>query len=149
MRVYVDDGRDFIETSSGDYDIIILDCFDAESIPTHLATLEFLNWVRNALAPAGMVIANIWGRSSNPLYAHMLLTYRTAFEDIYIFDVPLPGTKLFVGLPFKQMMTRDEVIRKAREISCRHGFDYDLSGAIAGFRNSELETVRCGRVLRD
>ncbi|MEP6672292.1 MAG: fused MFS/spermidine synthase [Chthoniobacter sp.] len=149
MRVSVDDGRDFIEASAGGYDIIILDCFDAETIPPHLATLEFLHRVRRTLSPGGMVVANIWGRASNPLYAHMLLTYRAAFADVYVFDVPQPGTKLFVGLPAKREMSREEVIATAREICRRHQFGYDLSASIAGFRDAALETARGGSVLRD
>jgi spermidine synthase len=149
MRVHVEDGRDFIEAACGGYDIIILDCFDADRIPQHLATLEFLTSVRSALNPGGIVVANIWGRSSNPLYAHMLITYRAAFEHVYIFDVPQPGSKLFVALPFKQTMTRDQVVTRAREICSRHRFNYDLSSEIAGFRNSEVETIRAGAVLRD
>lgn len=149
MRVHVDDGRDFIEATRGDYDLLVLDCFDADSIPPHLATLEFLSAARNALSPGGIVVANIWGRSANPLYARMLITYRTAFDDVYIFDVPQPGSKLFVALPFQQTMSRDEVVQRAREIGRGRGFNYDLGAEIAGFRNSEIETIRSGAVLRD
>jgi spermidine synthase len=149
LRVFVDDGRDFIEASRGGYDVIILDSFDTDSIPTHLSTLEFVCIVKGALAPEGIVIANVWGRATNPLYGSMLLTYRAAFEDVYIFDVPVPGTKLFVASAERKAMTRDELIKRAREISSTHGFGYDLAGAIAGFRNSDLETVRGGSVLRD
>jgi len=149
MRVHVEDGRDFIEAVGTGYDLLILDCFDADRIPQHLATLEFLTQVRSALNPGGIVVANIWGRSANPLYAHMLITYRAAFEDVYIFDVPQPGSKLFVALPCKQAMTRDEVVSRAREIGDRHGFNYDLGNEVAGFRNSEIETIRSGAVLRD
>jgi spermidine synthase len=149
LRVTVNDGRDFIEASSGGYDVIILDSFDTDSIPTHLTTRESGSVVRNALAPEGIAVANVWGRATNPLYASMLLTYRAAFEDVYIFDVPAPGTKLFVASRRRQQMTRDELIQKVREISRLHEFGYDLAGAISGFRNSDLETVRGGSVLRD
>ncbi len=149
MRVYVEDGRDFIEASRGGYDVIILDSFDTESIPTHLATLEFLSSVRKALAPKGLAVANIRGRATNPLYAHMVLTYGSAFEDVYILDIPVPGAKIFVALPHQREMTQDELIKQAREISRHREFDYDLGDAIAGFRHSEFETVRGGSVLRD
>ncbi len=149
MRVFVEDGRDFIEASDGGYDVIILDSFNADAIPSHLTTLEFVSAVRSALAPEGNVVANVWGRAANPLYASMLRTYQGAFEDVYIFDVPLPGTKLFVALPRRQSMTREELLTKSRALSQRHGFGYDLGGAIAGFRNAVLETVRGGAVLRD
>ncbi|WP_049975644.1 spermidine synthase [Chthoniobacter flavus] len=149
MRVYVEDGRDFIDSVCAGYDVIILDCFDAESIPRHLATLEFLNRVRGALNSCGIVVANIWGRSSNPLYGHMLTTYRAAFDDVYVFDVPQPGSKLFVALPFKQTVSRDEVVKRAGEIGRRHHLNYDLGAEIFGFRNAEIETIRAGAVLKD
>jgi hypothetical protein len=79
----------------------------------------------------------------------MLLTYRAAFADVYVFDVPAPGTKVFAALPRRQAMTRDELIQHAREISRHRGFDYELGDVITGFRNSELETLRGGSVLRD
>ncbi len=149
LRVFVDDGRDFIEDCVGAYDVIILDSFDADSIPAHLATLEFLHAVQKALTPQGIVIANVWGPTFNPIYAEMLATYRAAFADVYILDVPAPGTKLFVGLRERREMECVQLIAAAREISRAHGFGYDLGATIAGFRRAECETARAADVLRD
>src|SRR6266481_8287173 len=69
MRAHVGDGRQFIERATqGDYDIIFLDAFGAESVPAHLTTREFLQAVRLAVAPSGVVVGNIWRSFSNPLY---------------------------------------------------------------------------------
>lgn len=151
LRVSVEDGRDFIERSeAGGYDVIILDSYGADSIPAHLTTLEFLGAVRKALAADGIVIANVWGKSVNPLYAHMLRTYQAAFEAVYILDVPARGTKLFVALPGeREAMTRDAFIARAREISRARGFAYALEETVAGFRNATQETIQGGEVLRD
>ena len=149
MHVYVEDGRDFIERCSNRYDVIILDGFDAETIPNHLLTLEFLQAVRNALAQEGIAVANVWGRSLNRIYDHMLLTYRAAFDDIYIFDVPGPGTKIFVALQSKQAMSREDMIKRVADVSRQRRTRQDASDSIAGFRNSDEETIRGGEVLRD
>ncbi|MEI6350637.1 MAG: fused MFS/spermidine synthase [Verrucomicrobiota bacterium] len=149
MHVFVEDGRDFIENCRSRYDLIILDSFDSESIPRHLLTLEFLTSVRNALTPEGIAVANVWGRAINRLYDDMLLTYREAFEEVYILDVPVPGTKIFLALPRKQEMTREQLVQRAREISTQRGLRRDLSNSIAGFRNSDAEHRRGGTVLRD
>lgn len=149
LRVFVDDGRDFIEAVREGYDVIVLDSFDTDAVPAHLTTLECLVAVREALTSEGIVVANVWGRAVNPLYASMLRTYQEAFEDVYILDVPAPGTKLFIGLSHSREMTRDALLEKAREISCIYEFRYDLAAVIAGFRNSTLETIRGGDVLRD
>lgn len=149
MQVHVEDGRDFIEKCRNTYDMIVLDGFDAHSIPHHLSTAEFLQAVREALTPEGAVVANVWGRRVNDRYDAMLRTYRQVFEDTYIFDVPEAGTKIFVALPRKQAMTREEVVRRSREIATNRGFSYDLASAIAGFKNSDDECLQGGAVLRD
>ncbi len=149
LRVHVEDGRDFIESTTGPYDVIILDSFDADSIPVHLTTLEFLHAVRTALTPAGIAVANVWGPAANPIYADMLLTYRATFDDVYIIDVSAPGTKLFVALKQPQEISRGAMIENAHQLSEKHAFRYDLGAEFSGFRNSRMETVRAGSVLRD
>ena len=149
LQAFVEDGRDFIEASDGGYDVIILDSFDAESIPRHLSTLEFAQAVRRALSVDGIAVANVWGRSSNPLYESMLLTYRAAFEDVYVLDVPTAGSKLFVALPRQERMTRERLLERARQISLERRLGYDLCSTIAGVRNAAEETVRSGCILRD
>ena len=41
--------------------MIVIDAFYADSIPFHLATREFLQLVRERLAPGGVVVVNIIG----------------------------------------------------------------------------------------
>lgn len=149
MHVHVGDGRDFIERCSRHYDMIILDSFDAEAIPVHLRTLEFLQAVRAALTPSGMVIGNVWGRSLNRLYGNMLLTYREAFEEVYIFDVPEAGTKIFAGLLHREIVTRDELVQRATRVFESRGFPISVDEVLSGFRRAELEWVKGGEVLRD
>ena len=149
MRVHIEDGRDFIERQSLRYDLIILDGFNGDTIPPHLRTLEFLQAVRNALTPAGIVVANVWGRTLNRLYDHLLLTYREAFDDLYILDVPEVGTKLFVALQRKRAVTRDDLLNWAAADSLARGIRHDFIDALAGFKNSDDEAVRGGGVLRD
>ena len=149
LHVYLEDARDFIERCNHHYDMIILDGFDAESTPSHLLTLEFLLAVRRALAPDGIAVANVWGRALNRIYNHMLLTYREAFDDLYIFDVPDPGTKIFVALQAKRKVSRTEVIKLAEIVLRERGFQCNFCDSIAGFRNSDEESIRGGEVLRD
>lgn len=149
MRVYVEDGRAFIERSRHSYDVIILDSFGTDAIPSHLITLEFLQAVRAALAPEGVVIANVWGPAINRQYYHMLRTYREAFEDVYVLDVPEPKTKLFAALSTRREMPRDVLLERAWQLAEQRRLGYDLRGCIAGFRHSDTERLRGGSVLRD
>jgi spermidine synthase len=149
MRVHLEDARDYIERFENQFDLVVLDGFDSETIPRHLSTLEFLQGVRRALVPGGVAVSNVWGRSSNRLYDHMHLTYREAFEDLYLLDVPEAGTKIFVALQAKRPMTRNAILQWAQEASKNHGLHTEFIHALAGFRHSDEEPIRGGGVLRD
>jgi hypothetical protein len=79
----------------------------------------------------------------------MIHTYRAAFDDLYLLDVPGPGSKVFIALQRRWALTRDEVIRTASAFSREHDFRHDLGNFIEGFRNSDLEPIRGGEVMRD
>lgn len=145
MQVHIEDGRDFIEAREGLYDLIVLDSFGAESIPEHLLTVEFLETVRRALTKDGIAVANVWGRNYNPLYPHMLLSYREVFPEVYVLDVPGPGTKIFVALPAPLDLSREELSEKMDRIPLGHKFQRSATT----FRNSDLERLETGSALRD
>ena len=87
MKAHVTDGRRFIEECKEPYDVIFLDAFGSDSIPYHLATREFLQAVRRATKPDGVVLGNVWSSSINRLYDSMVRTYQATFDELYIFDV--------------------------------------------------------------
>jgi len=125
--------------------LIILDSYGSESIPPHLLTAEFLHGVRAALTPRGIVAPNVWGRSHNRFYEHMLLTYREVFEDVYVLDVPGPGRRFSSHRSVRRMVTR-EIIQQEPMASAetRRFRPQDLC-----YRNSDLERLRSCSVLRD
>lgn len=116
MKVCVEDGRDFIEDCDASYDLIILDAFDGDSVPSHLVTVEFLEAVKDALNPHGAVVANIWGPALNRLYARMLATYRHVFESVFILDVPNPGTKVFIGMKQACRWSEAELLKRMARV---------------------------------
>ncbi len=80
LRVFVADGRKFVEESRFVYDAIFLDAYGDEAIPVHLATREFLLAVRSTAHPRGVVLGNVWDRFSNALYDSIVRTYEAVFE---------------------------------------------------------------------
>ena len=149
MHAHVADGRRFIEECRDPYDLILLDAFSSENIPYHLATREFLEAVRRALAPGGVAVGNVWSRASNRLYDSMVRTYQDVFDELYIFDVQGAGNKILVALPRKEQVARDDLALRASRLSRRNRFPYDL-GVVTryGYRYATDEDYR-GRVLRD
>ncbi len=87
-RITVLDGRVFLRRAETKYDVIILDAYFAEGIPFHLTTKEFLEVVRDHLAPGGIVVSNIIGAlegSNSYLFRALYRTYNTVFAGLYPF----------------------------------------------------------------
>ncbi len=149
LRAHVADGRRFIEDCRQPYDLIFLDAFSADSIPYSLATREFLTSVRQALRPGGIVVANIWSASSNPLHDAMVRTYQEVFGELYIVDVQNAGNEILLGLPEKRALVPRNLAERAAEISQSKGFRFKLGDVVTyGFR-PEAEKDPAARVLLD
>jgi spermidine synthase len=90
QRITVQDGRVFLRRAEAKYDLIILDAYFAEGIPFHLATKEFLEIVRDHLAPGGVVVSNIIGAmegANSYLFRALYRTYNGVFPGLYPFPV--------------------------------------------------------------
>jgi len=149
MRAHTADGRRFIEQRRRPYDIIFLDAFGPDSIPRHLATLEFLRSVRRALTPRGLVAGNVWSSSTNRQYDDMVRTYQEAFSELYIIRVEGAGNRILLGLPRAGRVTRGDLSKRAAAISNQNGFRFDLGELVgAGFQAASKKDLQA-HILTD
>ena len=61
LAVEVEDGRRYLQRNDRRWDVIVLDAYYSDALPFHLTTQEFLQLVRDRLAPGGIVVANVIG----------------------------------------------------------------------------------------
>lgn len=149
MRAHVADGRAFIAQTRQPYDLIFLDAFGSDSVPPALTTQEFLQEVRRALRPDGVVVGNIWARHSNPLYDSMVRTYQEIFDDLYILDVQGTGNMILLALPRRLDLSPDDFALRASKVSTAKRFRFDLgAGVQRGFLHATAKN-EAGRILRD
>ena len=88
IRVFVQDGRRYLEQTSEKYDFIILDAFYADSIPFHLTTREFMRVLKHHLTPDGLIAANLIGAfegKRSRLFASYYQTVASEFSERYVF----------------------------------------------------------------
>jgi spermidine synthase len=149
MKVHIGDGRRFIEQTDNRYDIIFMDAYGADSIPYSLATVEFIRALRSRLADDGVVMANIWGPSSNRLYYSMLRTYREVFEGQHVIDSPTSDNRIVLSTPRQTNMTRDAMVARAREIQTEKKFSFDLAALIESGYRMPAPLPPDARVLHD
>ncbi len=90
LAVDVDDGRRWLTRHEKRWDVIVIDAFYADAIPFHLATREFLQLVRQRLAPDGVVVVNVIGSvtgSESKLLRSLTKTYGSSFSTVLLYPV--------------------------------------------------------------
>jgi spermidine synthase len=65
MRMVLGDARLSLERTAREYDLILLDAFSSDAIPTHLLTLEALDTYLARLAPGGVLAFHVSNRHLN------------------------------------------------------------------------------------
>ncbi len=150
LRIRLGDARKFVEDSPpGIYDLIIVDAFGANSVPAHLSTREFSLALRRAVAPDGVVIANLWRRAFNAAYDSMVLTYQSVFEQIIVLDVRADVNSIVLALPRKTPISREYLTQMAGDLARSRNFRVDLADLVkSAFKDIESLELD-GSVIRD
>jgi spermidine synthase len=101
FRLVIGDGRQFLNTSTAQYDAVILDAFNGDSSPSHLMTREAFQAIRNVLGPDGVLVMNSFA-DLDPLNdfaaASLERTLRSVFASLRVHGVQ-GGNTLFVASP--------------------------------------------------
>ena len=97
IAVHAEDGRIFIRKAIRQglkYDAVILDAFDKDYIPEHMATAEFLEQVKAVLNDDGLLLANTFAGTQYQKYEEA--TYQAVFGDIYESKIP-NGNRIIIA----------------------------------------------------
>ena len=144
-NIVVMDGRVFLMRNKSKYDIIVLDAYDADAIPFHLTTLEFIKILKSRLNPSGIAASNVWS-SDVHLYNAMVKTYSEVFEYIYRFKVFGKNNVIIVAADVK--LSRFDIIRKAASFQEQFGFPFDFVFCADQLDESEM-SLEDVKVLTD
>ncbi len=97
-RAVVQDGRYWLATDTGHYDVIVMDAYRQPYIPFHLTTREFFQLVHDHLRPDGVAVVNA-GRTATDyrLVEAVASTMRAVFPSVYLVDVPAFSNTIVFG----------------------------------------------------
>ena len=149
MHVFVADGRKFIEQSEPVYDVIYLDAYGADSVPYALTTRQFLEAVRKALTPDGVVAGNVWSSRSNRLYDSMIRTYQHVFGQVAINEVQGVGNRISLATTRAGMLGKDRAVERSAALAARGKFPFDLREIVEEGYGLLEGPVERGEVLED
>jgi len=99
FRLFIADGRQFLNTSREHYDAVILDAFTGDSSPSHLMTREAFTAIRHVLSPDGVLVMNSFADldpSNDLVAASITRTLRSVFPSVRVHGIRA-GNTLFVG----------------------------------------------------
>lgn len=83
------DGRIGLLQSKAEYDIVMVDAFNAHYIPVNLCTREFFRIVSAKLSPKGVMFMNIGGTGENHLLVDAIMhTAASVFENVFVLQIP-------------------------------------------------------------
>lgn len=90
VRTFVDDGRHFVDTATGAYDIVIVDAFDDDHVPVRLATEQFMRAARDRMREGGVIaynfIGSLAGAHSKPLRS-LYRTLANTWRHVWVFHI--------------------------------------------------------------
>ncbi|MDP2646109.1 MAG: fused MFS/spermidine synthase [Desulfobacterales bacterium] len=149
MRVHVADGRMFVQQQAARepapaYDMVILDAFNAEYVPFHLVTREFLQLVAAILHPNGVVVANIFATSH--IFNEEINTFRAVYGRCHVFSGKNETNTIAVSPgPDVPDLQPDTAMRRAHLLQEEHGFSFNLNTVArqfeSGFRPRKAEQI--------
>lgn len=104
QRVFISDGRVFLQRSLGQYGAVLVDAYVegryGASIPHHLATREFFELVREHLSTNGVIAYNCIGTLQGwrgDLVGALYRTMKSVFPQVYLFPAQESLNVVLVG----------------------------------------------------
>jgi spermidine synthase len=90
LRVFTQDARRYVQTTTDTYGIVVVDCYYADAMPFHLTTQEFFQETKARMSPDGVlaynVISSLEGDGSK-LFRSMYKTAGTVWKHLWVFSV--------------------------------------------------------------
>ncbi len=113
VKIIIEDGASYIKTKTDYYDIIILDAYEGDHIPSVFLANEFAADVNKALKNNGVFAVNYALSLSALVYLeHYLKDLRKLF-NVYTINNPFTsGNMLILG---SKSFNRDEILKKIKE----------------------------------
>lgn len=149
IKSYNQDGREFLQKSDTQYDIIILDAYKKDSVPFHLTTEEFMQLTYDKLDEDGVLVSNIISTKNGAGSRFYRAEYKT-LQQVYptVYSFPTSKTSFtqnieLVATKQPSKLTEQELQQRNRQRS----IGINLSDEITYYqRNVTTEDVP---VLRD
>ena len=120
LNIYTMGGRQFLQETEHEYDLIVLDAYRKDKVPFELTTVEFMRLANDRLSEEGMLFVNLISAPSGPASQFYRAEYKTisrVFPHVYSFptdagvniqNIELVATKQETVVTLEQLRARNE-----------------------------------------
>jgi len=145
VRILVRDASKYLTTTKERYDVIYMDAFlkpsektDISGVPLRLKTVRFFKGVQKRLKPGGVVVFNVHVYDDTK---ETVATIRSAFPQVYVFEVSHRRSLVVVGSVAKQRETRSDLRLTAEQINRRFRADFSFQSLLKDLSRQSAEPV--------
>ena len=128
-KIFVQDGRKFVENSKKKYDVVFLDAFNAEdSIPHQLTSIEFLEALKKCMSKNGLLITNFINHSQK-VYESIFKTFKASFKYVIRFHLLRFKSGNIIIMAFdddSKNLTSTEIKKKIEKLNKIFDSNYDF-----------------------
>jgi len=129
-RLVVDDGGRYLKRNTGPWDLVFLDAYDGDEVPSHLATRAFFDLVRARLAPGGVAVMNL-AVDDDKLQQKIRERFAGAFPGCTAVTEPEWGNVLLFGTATRKGHGLAPLTARARALSKARGLPFQLGDVAA------------------
>ncbi|MDD2723865.1 MAG: spermine synthase [Methylovulum sp.] len=103
LKVIIDDGGQYVRKRADShrerYSLMVVDAFDHEGMAGSISNQTFFDACQAMLKDDGILVINLWGGTSNPVFQSAALWLGRAFDWKILF-LPVTGRGNIIGLAF-------------------------------------------------
>ena len=130
LKVFIEDGRTFADSTKKTYDLIIVDAYASEMMPEHLATVDAFHTFKSCLTTTGVLVANAWGSDFNEPFLQLVRSIRSVFLSCYVATVPFMVNRIVFASNHARDLS-EMIIGRARQVSVEYGLPFSLEDQLS------------------
>lgn len=145
-----EDGREFLRTAGGKYDIIVLDAFGSSSVPFHLTTVEAFSLAKKRLNNNGIMVVNVEAIGWHDIIVRSFAkTLKQVFNNVIALPIVEPPNQLgnvIIVASDRPLKLMEELERDYWDPGYRFSADYERNHA---WDNRFIPDMKHAMVLTD
>lgn len=154
-RLYIEDGRYFIEKTRSSYDFVYLDTYASDTIPYHLFSMESFLSMKKIMRESGVLAINFhdyrdaWKAASTKA---ILKTLKMVFKDVQVFEVEPWGDGRYRNISFLASMADLTPTLVGGKILIPNPVSIDAEGGVLisdGYNPVDIMYAPMAKILRE